>query len=162
MINIKYEVNELKKSGEIKNSQTFETKKQAIKFYNTLTCDKELLQKIEDLQYFEELYSFYNIDNSGTKTITQKDIFYTLESENNVRENLYLEQGFDDFWKEQKESILHTLGKYEDYLQQNNFSYCFESDWQEEKNYMQECNIKIKKIFNDNGIIIYKKFEKGE
>ena len=83
------------------------------------------------------------------------------ESEENIRENLYLDSD-DCFWNEWKGDIIKTIRKYEDYFGSTlknrvNWGYVLESDVQNEIDYLAECGIKLIVVAKENGLIIYKK-----
>ena len=82
------------------------------------------------------------------------------ESEDTIRENLYLSyEEYDDFWEYYKDEFVKTIRKYEDYFGDENFynwAYCLESDFDNEQDFYKEYHIKLIKIANENGLIIYK------
>jgi hypothetical protein len=86
------------------------------------------------------------------------------ESEDTIRENLYLSyEEYDEYWEEWKDDIIKTIRKYEDYFGDENFynwSYCLESDFENEQDFYNDDNIKLIKIANENGLIIYKQEQK--
>lgn len=83
------------------------------------------------------------------------------ESENNIRENLYLgNDDYDCFWQEWKTDIIKTIRKYENKLKNKiKWSYVLKSDLQNEIDYLAECGIKLIVLANENGLIIYEKKE---
>lgn len=81
------------------------------------------------------------------KTISKKE-------EQEVRAKLYLSgTEYDDLWEEWKEDIIkvHNLSK-----ENNAYSYCLESDLQNEEEFLEECNKKLIVINNYNGVILYR------
>lgn len=81
------------------------------------------------------------------------------ESENNIRENLYLENDeFDEFWNEWKNDIVKTIRKYENKLKNKiEWAYVLESDIENEIDYLLECGKKLVVLARENGLIIYAK-----
>ena len=83
-----------------------------------------------------------------------------MQSENTIRKNLNLDyEDCEYYWDEWKDDIVKTIRKYEKIYEQKNkdWGYCLESDFKKETDFLEEINIKIKKVANENGLIIYER-----
>lgn len=89
---------------------------------------------------------------------------YTKEQEWEIRENLYISaKTYDKFWEEWKESIYETLNKSAELLEKRNVRYCFESDIDYEKEFVeQDEKNEFIILLNDKGLVIYESREKKE
>lgn len=89
---------------------------------------------------------------------------YAKEQEWEIRENLYISsEAYDEFWEEWKESIYETLNKNAELLEKSNVRYCFESDIDYEKEFVeQDEENEFVILLNDKGLVIYESREKKE
>lgn len=126
---------------------------------------QELKKDIEEnnFKWLVDTLTWFKDDYKETENIKDLEIITEIERrlslryEWEIRENLHIEyEDCEELWDDWKNDIYKTLAKYYDLLQQKGYSYCLESDWREEKDYMQECNKKLEKVVNKNGLIIYK------
>ena len=148
-------------------------REELISFMHTKAKELILIDMIKPQTTYSEIETIFREQISDNANDIFIEMFFNIcveylmsenilrESEDTIRENLYLScEEYDDYWEEWKDDIIKTIRKYEDYFGDENFynwSYCLESDFDHEQDFYNDDNIKLIKIANENGLIIYKK-----
>lgn len=144
-----------------------------ISFMHTKAKELILIDIIKPQTTYNEIETIFREQISDNANDIFVEMFFNIcveyltsenilrESEDTIRENLYLSyEEYDEYWEEWKDDIIKTIRKYEDYFGDENFynwSYCLESDFDNEQDFYNDDNIKLIKIANEKGLIIYKK-----
>ena len=106
------------------------------------------------LKNFEDVKRFCEKHKSNTKETQGATIM--REFEKDLREFLQVDApSFDEFWKARKSEIFEILNAHRQFIGLENFSFCFESDFEREKDLRQDMRERVKVIDNARGIVFF-------
>lgn len=89
--------------------------------------------------------------------IDEESVWENPIRENIVQEKLGLVREYEEYWDKWKDGIMQTLRDNVRLINQFDYNYCLESDFDEDQNFYNEIGFKLNIVKNENGLIIYQR-----